>query len=30
MEFLMFLHSPSLLLTADVEDDSLEIRCIIS
>ena len=30
MEFLMFLHSPVLLLTADVEDDSLEIGCIIS
>ena len=27
---LMFLHSPALLLTADVEDDSLEIGCIIS
>ena len=30
MEFLMFLHSPALLLTADVEHDSLEIGCIIS
>ena len=30
MDSLMFLHSPALLLTADVEDGSLEIRCIIS
>jgi hypothetical protein len=27
---LMFLHSPALLLTADMEDGSLEIRLIIS
>ena len=27
---LMFLHSPAILLTADMEDGSLEIGCIIS
>ena len=30
MEFLIFLHSPALLLTADVEDGHLEIGYIIS
>ena len=30
MEFLMFLHSPALPLTADMEDGSLEFEYIIS